>query len=379
MLTCPRPPDTLPPAKTQAIEEAAMSADDEVVIAVENGIGRILLNRPKSLNAINDGMVNTVAAALSDWKDDDAVRAVWIEGAGEKAFCAGGDVVAVSRAGKEQSDLSRTFFQDEYRLNRAIHLFPKPYIAFLDGIVMGGGVGLSVHGRPRIVTERTLFAMPETGIGLFPDVGGSYFLSRCPGEVGIYLGLTGARLKAADLIAVGLADAYVDSGARDGLLAALEDALAAGGDAHAAVDGAVKRFSADPGPAGIEAQRAAIDAFFAGGDADAIVARLEADGGDFAQLCLKLLGGKSPALIKASLEQLRRGAGMDFDGCMVMEYRMVRHALRPDGDFHEGVRALLIDKDKNPQWNPPTLAEVDDAAVAAFFDAPPEGDLTFGA
>lgn len=356
-----------------------MSADDEVIISAGSGIGRILLNRPKALNVINHAMVTAIADALAVWETDPGIQVAWIEGVGEKAFCAGGDVVAASRAVREQSDLCCDFFRAEYRLNRAIHLFPKPYIAFLDGIAMGGGVGLSVHGKHRIATEKTLFAMPETGIGLFPDVGGSYFLSRCPGRVGVYLGLTGARLKAADLIAIGLADICVAGTSRAGILAALENALADGGDVDGAVDRVLESFAVEAGPAAIDGQRAEIDALFAGDDLEAIAGRLEGAGSAFAAAALGHLAGKSPTLLKVTLEQLRRGAALDFDGCMTMEYRMVRHALRPGGDFHEGVRALLIDKDKLPKWNPARLKDVTEAAVAAFFEVPPEGDLSFAA
>lgn len=354
-----------------------MSDEAQVFVSVEKGVGRILLNRPNVMNAINLDMVNTVAAALADWAQNPAVKAVWIEGAGGKAFCAGGDVVAVSKAGQEQTDLCRSFFQEEYRLNRAIHMFEKPYIAFLDGITMGGGVGLSVHGHHRVVTENTLFAMPETGIGLFPDVGGSYFLSRCPGEVGLYLGLTGARLKAADLLSIGLADHMVHAADRDAILTSLQNALASSDDLHGTVDIVLSGFAHHIPDGPILALQDEIDAAFAGNDLDAMIARLEQSESDFAATALKHLAGKSPMLLKATVEQLRRGAGLDFDPCMVMEYRMVRHALQPGSDFHEGVRALLIDKDKNPKWTPATAADVSADAVAKFFEAPPEGDLTF--
>ena len=354
-----------------------MEDQGTVDVSVSNGIGRLLLNRPKALNAITQHMVVLVAEALKAWEADPAVHAVLIEGEGERAFCAGGDVVAVSKAGQSQSDLSKTFFQEEYRLNRAIELFEKPYIAFLDGIVMGGGVGLSVHGDHRIVTERTLFAMPETGIGLFPDVGGSHFLSRCPGETGVYLGLTGARLKAADLVALGLADAYMDSASRDAFVADLEAVDWASGEAHALVAAVTAKHAAEAGEPPLAPHRDQIDALFAGNDFMAIKARLEADGSDFAEQALKWLAGKSPTLLHVTLEQLRRGKVQDFDANMTMEYRMVRRSLQPGSDFHEGVRALLIDKDKSPKWNPIDPADVTADVVAEFFEAPPEGDLTF--
>lgn len=350
--------------------------DGETVILTRRGpIGHILLNRPKALNAITYEMVMIVSAALKDWADDDSVRAVIIEGAGDRAFCAGGDVIAVSKAGQEQTDLCRDFFQAEYRLNRAIHLFDKPYIAFLDGITMGGGVGLSVHGRHRIVTEKTLFAMPETAIGLFPDVGGSHFLSRCPGEFGVYLGLTGARLGAADMLAIGLADSHMASESRDAFFAALEAADWDGGEADAIVSEVTERFATSAGVSSIDTIRDDIDRLFAGDDMQEIAARLKTDSSEIAAKAAALLDGKSPTMMKVSLKQLRLGAMQDFDANMVMEYRIVRRALQPGADFHEGVRALLIDKDKSPKWNPASLEDVPDAVVHSHFEAPPEGDL----
>lgn len=353
-----------------------MSDTDTVLLSTKGPIGHILLNRPKALNAITFDMVSAVAAALKEWENDPSVHAVMIEGEGERAFCAGGDVVAVSKAGQDQSDISRTFFQAEYRLNRAIHLFKKPYIAFLDGITMGGGVGLSVHGNHRIVTENTLFAMPETGIGLFPDVGGSDFLPRCPGEIGTYLGLTGARLKAADLMAVGLADQYMPAESRDAFVTALEAAEWTGRDADDVVTEVTQKFAQSPGPAMILDQQSEIDHLFAGDDMEVISGRLDADEGDFAAQARKFLAGKSPTLLKVSLRQLRQGKEQSFDENMIMEYRMVRRALQPGADFHEGVRALLIDKDKNPKWAPAELSGVGIDLVDSYFQKPEEGDLT---
>lgn len=352
-----------------------MTDGDTVILTRRGPIGHILLNRPKALNAITFEMVAGVADALAEWAEDDSVRAVIIEGAGDRAFCAGGDVIAVSHAGQEQSSLCRDFFQAEYRLNRAIHLFDKPYIAFLDGITMGGGVGLSVHGNHRIVTEKTLFAMPETGIGLFPDVGGSHFLSRCPGEIGTYLGLTGARLGPADMLAIGLADSHMPSASRDAYFAALENADWGGGSADEIVSAITQDFATPAGDAAITGIRDELDRLFAGDDLEEIAARLAADPGDVAAKAAALLDGKSPTMLKVSLKQLRLGAMQDFDANMVMEYRIVRRALQPGADFHEGVRALLIDKDKAPKWNPARLSDVEDAAIHSYFEAPPEGDL----
>ncbi len=350
---------------------------EDVLLSQRGSVGFIVLNRPKALNAITFDMVTCIHAALTKWEADPAIKAVVIEGAGDRAFCAGGDVIAVSKAGQTQDPLSREFFQAEYRLNRAIHQYSKPYIAFLDGITMGGGVGLSVHGDCRIVTERTMFAMPETGIGLFPDVGGSYFLSRCPGQVGLYLGLTGARLGAADMLSIGLADHYMPASTREAFFAALENADWSTGSSKDVVGACAKDFLADAGTGDLEFQRDLIDETFSATTMEEILARLQAEGSDAAQTILKHLSTKSPTLLKVTLVQLRRGVQQDFDTNMQMEYRMVRHALRPGSDFHEGVRALLIDKDKSPHWSPDTMQAVLDTDVDAFFKVPAEGDLEF--
>lgn len=354
-----------------------MEKYEDVILTRHNGLGHILLNRPAALNAIDSGMVAVINDTLADWANDPAVKAVMIEGAGERAFCAGGDVIAVSRAGQAELPLAHEFFAAEYRLNRAIHLFEKPYIAFLDGFTMGGGVGLSVHGNHRIVTENTIFAMPETGIGLFPDVGGSHFLSRCPGEIGTYLGLTGARLKAADLLAIGLADRFLPASAREPLVAALQSADWGKSDAHDVVSDILAGLATDCGPATVSSLRPEIDRLFAGNKMEDIIARLQAEDSEFAAQSVKFLQGKSPTLLKVTLAELRRGREQDFDTNMRMEYRMARHGLRPGADFHEGVRALLIDKDKTPKWSPARLEEVTDAMVDAHFQVPEEGDLVF--
>ena len=350
---------------------------EDVLLSQRGSVGFIVLNRPKALNSITFDMVTCIQSALTKWEADPGIKAVVIEGAGDRAFCAGGDVIAVSKAGQAQDPLSREFFQAEYRLNRAIHLYSKPYIAFLDGITMGGGVGLSVHGNCRIVTERTVFAMPETGIGLFPDVGGSHFLSRCPGQVGLYLGLTGARLGAADMLSIGLADHYMPASARESFFSALEAVDWSAGSPGDIVRACAAQHVAKAEASALDALRGQIDEIFSDGSMEDILARLRADGGDIAQTILKHLSTKTPTLLKVTLVQLRRGAQQDFDANMQMEYRMVRHALRAGSDFHEGVRALLIDKDKSPHWAPDTVEAVQDADVEAFFQRPLEGDLQF--
>jgi enoyl-CoA hydratase len=341
----------------------------DIVFTRTGGLGVVVLNRPQSLNALTHAMCVELDDRLKDWESDPGVRAVAIKGAGERAFCAGGDIRRLYEEGLSGGDYPYQFYHDEYRLNARVHHFEKPYIAFMDGIVMGGGVGVSVHGRHRVATEFTSFAMPETGIGLFPDVGGSYFLARCPGEIGMYLALTGARLKAADAIYAGIADVLVPR-AR---LAELERALAAIPRATAAdVAAAIRRFAADPGPAPLAAHRADIDRLFAGDSIEEIVSALDNDGGAWAAATAAAIRGKSPTSLKIACRQMREGRRLDFDACMRMEWRIVNRVIR-GRDFYEGTRAAVIDKDQKPRWNPPQLAAVTAADVAAYF-APLPGD-----
>ncbi|MFA6022018.1 MAG: enoyl-CoA hydratase/isomerase family protein, partial [Rhodospirillales bacterium] len=280
--------------------------------------------------------------------------------------CAGGDIRALYDAAKAgQMEVVATFYRDEYRLNRKIKTYGKPYVALIDGIVMGGGVGVSVHGRYRVAGDRTLFAMPETGIGFFPDVGGAFFLPRCPGQLGMYLGLTGARLKAADCLYAGIATHFVPSARKDELRAALAEAE----DVKAALD----VFHADPGPAPLAAQRDLIDRCFAADSFDGVLAALAAESDAFAADTLAAIKSKSPTAGKVAFEQIRRGAGLDFDACMGMEFRLSQ-VYAPAADFIEGIRAVIIDKDGKPVWAEPASNE----AVAQAFDTVPAcGDLSF--
>lgn len=346
-----------------------MTETSDIRFAVEGGIAFVTLSRPKALNALTLEMIRAYYAHLVPWAKDPAIRAVVIEGEGDRAFCAGGDVRAIYDSVKTTpSDLNRVFFWEEYHLNRLVHRLGKPHIALLDGVTMGGGLGLSVHGACRIATERTLAAMPETGIGLFPDIGATWFLNRCPGKMGLYLALTGARVRAADALHVGFATHYAPSAALDGF----KHDLVAGTD----VDAALRKIAADPGPAPLAQVRDEIDRTFAGDSVEAILAALEADGSDWAMQTLKTLRSKSPTSMKVTFEQLRRGAGRSIEDVLMMEYRMTQ-AFMAGHDFFEGIRALLVDKDQSPKWQPPTLAEVTQADVARYFDAPKTGDLTF--
>ncbi|MCF4166270.1 enoyl-CoA hydratase/isomerase family protein [Zavarzinia compransoris] len=339
----------------------------EILFEIRGAIGLITLNRPKALNALNVPMVDAMREMLGEWAADDAVKAVVVQGAGEKSFCAGGDIRFLTESGKAGDGGAARFWGDEYRLNTEIKRYSKPYVALIDGITMGGGVGISVHAPYRVATERTLFAMPETGIGLFPDVGGGYFLPRLAGRMGYYLGLTGARLKAADTLHAGIATHYTASGN----LPALVDRLAAG----EAVEAVLADFHADPGPAPIDDHRADIDRLFTGETVEAVLAALDADGGDFAKSQAATIRTKSPTSLKLTLRQLQHGAGLEFEANMAMEFRLGQFVLK-GSDFYEGVRAVIVDKDQSPKWNPPSLADVDDAEIEKAFAPLPQGDWT---
>ena len=344
-----------------------MAAED-LLLEVSGGLARAILNRPQALNALTLDMAIALDDALARWADDARVRAVVGRGAGERAFCAGGDIRALYESGTTKANtLTRDFYWHEYRLNRRIKRYPKPYVALMDGVAMGGGVGVSVHGSHRVATERTVFAMPETGIGLFPDVGGSHFLPRCPGKIGFYLALTGARIGAADCLYAGIATHHVPS-AR---LGALVDAMGQG-----SVDAALAAFHEDPGPSALAANRAAIDGCFGQASVEAIATALEAEGEEWAAKARAAMAEKSPFLQKIAFAQLARGASLSFEDAMVMEFRLVQRAMAFH-EFYEGVRAAVIDKDRRPKWRPATLAEVGAADVETWFAPLPAGDLVF--
>jgi enoyl-CoA hydratase len=334
----------------------------------------ITLNRPAALNSLTLDMMKALDPRLDEWEADPKIQAIVIRGAGGRAFCAGGDIRALYDSRADGNRAYRAdFYREEYTQNRRIFRYKKPYVALVDGIVMGGGVGLSVHGSHRVATERTLFAMPETGIGLFPDVGGSYFLPRLPGELGMYLGLTGVRLKAPDMIHARIATQHVPSAGLPQLLEALAQAdLAAG---KPAIDRAIARFASDPGPAPLAPHRDAIDRCFAKDSVEAIIAALEAEESPWANETLKILSTKSPTSLKITFRALREGRRLDFEAAMTMEYRICQYCM--DGhDFFAGVRAVIIDKDNAPKWDPPTLAGVTVSALDRAL-APRPDDLHF--
>lgn len=336
-----------------------MSQEAEVLFSRVGSAGLITLNRPKALNALTLNMVRLIHPQLNEWARDPSIRIVMIEGAGEKGFCAGGDIRALHDWGKAGARDAYDFYREEYHLNTAIKRYPKPYVALMDGITMGGGVGMSVHGSHRVATERLVFAMPETGIGLIPDVGGTYFLPRLPGHIGMYLALTGERLKAADACYAGIADAFV-GGDR---IEALKLALGEGND----VDAVLAAFKADPGVAPLKAMQTIIDRHFAGDSVADILASLKADGGEWALAMMRLIEAKSPTCEMVAHRQLRLGTNLSFEECMAVDFRLTSRCMQGH-DFYEGVRAVIIDKDQAPKWKPARLEDVSKALVDAYFE-----------
>jgi enoyl-CoA hydratase/carnithine racemase len=312
---------------------------DDVLTRVEGSLGHITLNRPKAINALTLPMVEAIAAALTAWRATPRVRAVLLDGAGERGFCAGGDIVMMRRSALDGDGAVEAFWRAEYRLDAQIADYPKPVVALMDGIVMGGGMGLAQGAQVRIVGPRTKMAMPETTIGLFPDVGGSYFLSRLPGKLGIYLGLVGPTIRAADAVYCGLADVEVPGQGKDG---APE----------------------------LWAARDPIDLHFSGDSVAAIVASLQSESRpgvkEWAAQTLEALAKRSPTMLCVTLEQLKRGATLSLGDCLRMELNLV-HGCFDQGDLVEGIRALLVDKDNQPRWSPGSLGEVNAKDVDAFF------------
>src|SRR5947209_4866030 len=353
-----------------------MSTDD-ILFGLAGGVATVPLNRPQALNAFTLGMYRPFDPMLPQRADDPNLHAVLIEGADGPAFCAGGDIRAIYEAGRgisADSALTSDFFREEYQLIRRIHRYPKPYIAIIDGITMGGGAGVSVNGAYRIATERTIFAMPETGIGLFPDVGATRFLNLCPGHVGRYLGLTGVRLGPSDALYCGFATHFVPRERVPALIAAL---TGSGG-----VEETLAGFAADPGPAPIRARQPAIDRCFAGDTVEAILDALQreaTEGGADAEWAAETRAGlltKSPTSLKITLRQLITGREFAIEEALALEYRLTQHVMAGH-DFYEGVRAVLVDKDQQPRWDPPTLAGVDEATVDSYFAPLGEAELRF--
>ncbi|MGZ9738651.1 enoyl-CoA hydratase/isomerase family protein [Pseudomonas sp. GNP012] len=343
---------------------------NEVLAEVRNHIGHLTLNRPAGLNALTLDMVRNLHRQLDAWSQDPQVHAVVLRGAGEKAFCAGGDIRSLHDSFKSGDTLHEDFFVEEYALDLAIHHYRKPVLALMDGFVLGGGMGLVQGADLRVVTEKSRLAMPEVGIGYFPDVGGSYFLPRIPGELGIYLGVSGVQIRAADALYCGLADWYLESdklGTLDEKLDQLEWHDSPLKDLQSLLATlAVQQLPNAP----LSALRPAIDHFFAQPDVPSIVEQLRqvtvADSHAWAASTADLLETRSPLAMGVTLEMLRRGRELPLEQCFALELHLDRQWFER-GDLIEGVRALLIDKDKTPRWNPPTLKALDAEHVASFF------------
>jgi len=351
----------------------------DVLIRQLGGLGRITLARPAALHALNTPMCAVILDAVCAWTADRAVQAIWIDHQeGTRGFCAGGDIRMLADSGAGDASEARDFFRTEYRMNAALEAFPKPIVAIIDGVTMGGGVGLSVHGSHRVATERTVFAMPETGIGLFPDVGGGWFLPRLAGELGTWLALTGARLKGADVAAARVATHYLPSELVPALARQLTEADFSAGAAELLGE-ILARFARPIPPGSFETHRAVIDRCFAFDTAEEILAALGADGSDWARTEAATLRAKSPETVKVALRQLREGrAAATFEDNMRMEFRIGWRKVQ-SADFLEGVRAVITDKDNAPVWRPGRLEDVTEADVARYFAPLGADELTFGA
>jgi enoyl-CoA hydratase len=349
-----------------------MNYEPDILFERRGVAGLITLNRPQALNAVSHDMVRALATQLVAWESDGAVTRVIIAAKGGRAFSAGGDLRALydlGRAGRYDESLG--YFREEYALNTRIKHYRKPYVALIDGIVMGGGVGVSVHGSHRVAGDKFVFAMPEVGIGFFPDIGATWFLPRLPGELGAYCALTGERLNAADGTAAGVATHRVPSTRFPELLEALCGAVS--------VDALLAAFAAPAGEGPLAARRAAIDRLFRGERIEDILAALDAvatadgTGAAFAAATAALMRTKSPTSLKVTLAQMRRGASLDFVECMRTEFRIVSRVVR-GRDLYEGIRAVIVDKDQTPRWQPPTLDAVSAAEVERHF-APVANEL----
>lgn len=335
-------------------------SEDLVLVQRRGQLGHLILNRPKAINALTRPMVQTIARALDEWEADDSVASVLISGAGERGLCAGGDIVSMYHDALAGGGETTEFWAEEYALNARIARYPKPYLAFMDGVVLGGGIGISAHGAFRVVTERTRFGMPEVGIGFVPDVGGSYLLSRAPGQLGTHLAMTGGMGSGADAIALGFADHFVPSDRLSELAANLESV---------SVEQAIASFATEPPPSALLAQHPWIDECYLGDDASAIVARLQTSGIGEAQEAASVILTKSPTGVSVALESLRRACGLDtLEEVLDQEYRVSTRFIEGT-EIVEGIRAQVIDKDRTPRWSPASLAEVSRSEVEHYFDS----------
>lgn len=344
-----------------------MPEEPEIQCARRGAVGHILLNRPAALNAVTLTMVRAISRALDAWENDPAIACVVVEAAGDRAFSAGGDIRHLyeqGKAGDHEGQLA--FWREEYILNHRIKTYPKPYVALIDGIVMGGGVGVSIHGSHRVAGDRFAFAMPEVGIGFFPDVGATYFLPRLLGEIGTYLALTGARAKAGDGVALGLASHYLPSAE----FGALSEALSDTGD----VGGVLQRLGKPAPPSALLTHRDLIDRCFGAETVAEIVSRLDREGGDFARDAANTIRAKSPTSLAIARRQMAVGASLDMAEAMRTEFRIVSRVCRGT-EFLEGIRATIIDKDMRPRWSPSRVEDVTEQAVDGFFAPLGEAEL----
>tara|TARA_Y100001970_G_scaffold57308_1_gene72596 strand:- start:139 stop:1182 length:1044 start_codon:yes stop_codon:yes gene_type:complete len=344
-----------------------MSAE-EVFFEKKGSLGLITLNRPEALNALTLNMVRLIHPKLKIWEEDNEIKTVAVTAVGDKAFCAGGDIRALYDWGKNNDKKATGFYYEEYQLNQLIKSYTKPYISFVNGIVMGGGVGISVHGSYRVAGENYSFAMPETGIGLFPDVGGSFFLSRLKNNVGMYLALTGSRIKSSDAIELGIAEYFIQSENFDDIFKQLSEGITP--------DEVLSSFNSNKVNSDLKNDFEKINELFSGNSLEYIFERLENDNSDFSQKNLSLLRSKSPTSLNITFRQIKNGSELNFEDCMKMEFRMVTKVMN-DHDFYEGVRALIIDKDNNPAWKPETVEEVSDEEIDEFFKYLEDNELKF--
>ena len=363
------PPGTLPSPV------AAEGAEGDLIVSCEGAAGIIRLNRPKAINAMTYEMSLGIDAALDRFESDPAVAVVILEGSGERGLCAGGDIRGLYESSKAGGDLGKMFWRQEYVMNARIAKYPKPYVAFMDGLVMGGGVGLSGHARHRVVTEKTKLAMPEVGLGFFPDVGGTWLLTRIPGEIGTFFGLTGQTMNGPDAIFARFADAVIPSAKLPALRAALT-ALRPGATS-VEVDKVIAGFKTGENAGPIAAKQSWIDRCFAHDRMADIFSALKRDDSEFAQSTLKVLNEKSPRGMVVTLKLLRLARhATSLEECLVREYRAALEVFRSD-DFREGVRAAVIDKDRNPRWSPPRIEDVTPEMLAPYFREIGADELVF--
>ena len=351
-------------------------AEPDLIARKEKFAGVLRLNRPKAINAVTLEMFREIDKALDRFEADPSVSLILLEGAGERGLCAGGDIRALYESSKVNGDLGKVLWREEYILNARIAKFPKPYVSFMDGIVMGGGVGLSAHSSHRVVTDRTRLAMPEVGLGFFPDVGGTFLLARAPGEIGTYFGLTGQTMNGPDAVHAGFADAVVPSAKLPELREALTrvDPGASAADVKTLIDGFATGETSGP----VAARQAELDRWFAYDRMSDIIAALQREGSEPAQATLKTLGEKSPRGMVVTLKLLRMARhARSLQECLVREYRAALEVFRSD-DFREGVRAAVIDKDRSPKWSPPAIADVSEAMIAPYFAEIGADELVFG-